>query len=219
MQTGDDEPAPTGLAGVWDETPEQIVALYDDWASGDYDDDVTNWGYVAPEHVATLVAAHLDGETGTVLDAGCGTGRVGSALVAAGVADVVGGDFTPKSVEAARARDVYASVDHLDLNAPLEYDDDRFAAAVSVGVFTYVADTAATLRELVRVVRPGGVVVLTQRTDLWDDRDMDAVLDQLATSGSCRVDVSAPAPYLPHHDEFGDDIGIRYVTLTVADAT
>ena len=154
-----------------------------------------------------------------MLDAGCGTGRVGSALVDAGVDDIVGGDFTTKSIEAARARGVYASVDHLDLNAPLGYDDDRFAAAVSVGVFTYVADAAATLRELVRVVQPGGIVVFTQRTDLWDDRDMDGVLERLAASGACDVTISDPAPYLPRHDEFGDDIGIRYVTLTVANAT
>ena len=58
MDTGDASPA-TGLAKVWDETPEEIIALYDDWASGDYDTDVSSWGYDAPERVAAMVAAHL----------------------------------------------------------------------------------------------------------------------------------------------------------------
>ncbi len=209
----------TGLASHWDEQPEEIVELYDTWASGDYDDDVAAWGYDAPERVAAMVANHLGEHGGTVLDAGCGTGRVGAALHTLGISDVVGGDFTPKSVEAARARGVYTAVDHLDLNAPLEFPDDRFAAAVSVGVFTYLTDTAATLRQLQRVVRPGGVVIFTQRTDLWDDRNLDELLRTLVASGSCTATTSAPEPYLPGHPEFGDDIRIIYTTLTVVDAT
>ena len=202
-----------GLAARSSATPEEVVALYDSWADG-YDDDLDRWGYDAPERVASIVVARV-GDGREVLDAGCGTGRAGAALARAGCAPIGGGDVSAASLDVARRRDVYAELDLLDLDGALSFADDRFAAAVSVGVFTYVADTAATLRELCRVVEPGGVVVLTQRDDLWDERGTGATLAELAEEGTCSVEASDPVPYLPGHPEFGDDIGIRIATLTV----
>jgi SAM-dependent methyltransferase len=208
-----DDPS-SGLAGESDASPEQIAGYYDDWAaSGTYDGDVSSWGYEAPERVAAMVVAH--GRPGEVLDAGCGTGRVGIALRAAGIVDIVGGDFTPASNEAARSLGVYRSVDQLDLNSPLAFATDRFSAAVSVGVFSYIADTAAAVGELVRVVRPGGVVIFTQRTDIWAERGDASVVQSFVNSGACTAHVSEPSPYLPGHREFGTDIGVIYTTLEV----
>lgn len=195
-------------------TSEEVAALYDTWASGgDYDRDVDSWGYVAPAQIAEMTTVALARTPGEVLDAGCGTGKVGVELAQRGIHDVVGGDFTPVSVEAARQRGVYTAVDHLDLNQPLRFDDERFAATVSAGVFTYVTDTDATLRELLRIVQPGGSVLFTQRTDLWDERDCDAIVSSLVADGLCSADVSEPLPYLPLHPDFGDKIEIRYVAL------
>ena len=205
-----------GLAGESDASPEEIKALYDTWAAGDYDEDVSGWGYEAPTRVAALVVSQLGIPFGEVLDAGCGTGQAGAALRAAGVATIIGGDFTPRSIEAARAGGYYDEVRHLDLNGPLDFDDDRFDAAVSVGVFSYVADTAATLIELLRIVRPGGVVVFTQRTDLWARRNCDGVIAALVADGRCEAWMSEPSPYLPGHPDFGADIGIIFTVLTVS---
>ena len=96
-----------GLAAESGASPTDIAAYYDAWAANDYDADVTSWGYEAPERVAAMVTRRLQEQPGQVLDAGCGTGRVGAALQALGVKDVIGGDFTPASVEAARRRNVY----------------------------------------------------------------------------------------------------------------
>jgi len=210
-----------GLAGESDATPEEIAQYYDDWATAGYDADVLSWGYEAPQRATSMVVSHLAGtraaslSSARVLDAGCGTGQVGVALTTAGLCDITGGDFTPASVQAARARGVYAAVDHLDLNGRLSFDDDSFDVAVSVGVFSYLQDTAATLAELVRVVRPSGAVIFTQRTDLWAERNCDEILADLAASGRCDVTTSDVSPYLPGHPEFGDQIGIIYTTVTV----
>lgn len=203
-----------GLAGRFDASSEEVVELYDTWAaSGDYDRDVEGWGYDAPERIADLTLAALARSPGEVLDAGCGTGMVGVALSERGVDAVLGGDFTPATVEVARTRNVYTAVEHLDLNSPLEFADDRFAVTVSAGVFSYVSETEATVRELLRVVQPGGSVIFTQRTDLWDGRDCDATIGALVDDGRCDATVSDPMPYLPGHPDFGDTIGIRYATL------
>ena len=185
--------------------------MYDDWAPTRYDADLAEWGYEAPQRAAAMLAAAVT--TGPVLDAGCGTGLVGVELRQLGIGPVIGGDFSPVSVETARRRGVYEQVVELDLNALLAFDDRRFRAVVSVGVFSYLTDSEATVRELLRVVEPGGRVLFTQRTDLWDERDFTSLLHGLADEGVCDVSVTEPQPYLPRHPEFGGEIGIRYATL------
>jgi SAM-dependent methyltransferase len=205
-----------GLAGGSNASPDDIATYYDTWASsGDYDDDVAGWGYEAPERAAAMAAEHLKLQPGPVLDAGCGTGRAGNALRAIGIGDLVGGDFNGASVDAARSRGVYRSVDHLDLNDQLNFDDGQFAVVVSVGVFSYLVDTAATVRELLRITKQGGAIIFTQRTDLWDERGCDALISLLVAEGACSATTSDHQPYLPLHPEFGAEIGIIYTTLVV----
>jgi predicted TPR repeat methyltransferase len=208
-----DEASPgEGLAAQFAAAPDEVVAMYDDWAAAQYDADLAAWGYDAPARAAEMIEALVS--TGPVFDAGCGSGLVGDELMRRGVEPIVGGDFSTVSVETARSRGVYRDVVVLDLNAPIDFADGRFTAVVSVGVFSYLTDSAATIRELLRIVEPGGPVVFTQRTDLWEDRDFDGLLSGLADEGVCDVSVSSPQPYLPRHPEFGGAIGIRYATLT-----
>jgi len=200
-----------GLAAQASADPGEVVAMYDAWAPTRYDADLAEWGYDAPVRAAAVLAALvLDGP---VLDAGCGTGLVGAELRERGVAPLLGGDFSPVAVDAARSRGAYDDVVELDLNAPLPFPDGRFRAAVSVGVFSYLTDSEATIRELLRVVTAGGPIVFTQRTDLWDERDFGGLLERLADEDVCDVSYSEPQPYLPRHPEFGGEIGIRYATL------
>lgn len=98
-----------------------------------------------------------------VLDAGCGTGRALPPLRAAvGPSGVVlGADLTPAMLQAAtragRDRDgqlLLADVSALPLRA--ESLDAVFAA----GLIAHLPDPAENLRELARVVRPGGTLTL-----------------------------------------------------------
>jgi len=212
-----------GLAAQFGAAPGEVAALYDDWVVTRYDADLAAWGYDAParaaEILAELVPRSAPAPAGDrpsespVLDAGCGSGLVGSELRVRGIESIVGGDFSAASVEVARSRGVYREVLELDLNTPLDFAEAEFRAVVSVGVFSYLADSEATIRELLRVVQVGGPVVFTQRADLWDERDFGALLDRLAAEGVCEVTVSEPQQYLPRHPEFGGEIGIRYATL------
>ena len=43
----------------------------------------------------------------------------------------------------------------------LPFPDDRFGAAVSLGVLEYVSEPSVALRELARVVEPGGSVLVS----------------------------------------------------------
>jgi predicted TPR repeat methyltransferase len=214
MTTNHAGPGDSGLVSQFDTRPEQVAELYDEWATADYDTDLATWNYEAPARAAGAAVEALADRTSTrFLDAGCGTGLVGVELRRLGATHIIGGDFSPASVEVARQRGVYDDVVHLDVNARLDFADDSFDAVLSVGVFSYLTDSRATVVELLRVTAPGGCVVFTQRSDLWTERDFDALLTSLLDEGACTASISDIAPYLPGHPEFGDEIGIRYVTL------
>lgn len=210
-----------GLAAQFDSAPADVAALYDNWVKNSYDADLAAWGYDAHVRAADMLSSlspelgslQAPGSEGAVLDAGCGSGLVGAELRRRGIKPVIGGDFSLASVETARSCGVYNEVVELDLNRSFPFLDGEFRAAVSIGVFSYLTDSEATIRELLRIVRVGSPVVFTQRTDLWEGRDFAKLLRDLADEGVCEVTVSSPEPYLPLHPEFGGDIGVRYATL------
>lgn len=193
----------------------EITDYYDRWAT-DYDGDLDGWTYRAPEVVAALVTEHAP-DAGVVLDAGCGTGLSGRALRAAGLAaELHGVDVSTSSLEVAGRSGVYTSLAPANLQEPLVFESDRFDALVCVGVMTYVPDVEACWREFCRVVRPGGVIVVTQREDLWEPRDCAAVVERVAVDGAWEViSVSGPEPYLPGNDDYADRIGVHYVCARV----
>ncbi|MDZ7829734.1 MAG: methyltransferase domain-containing protein [Halofilum sp. (in: g-proteobacteria)] len=99
---------------------------------------------------------------------------------------------------------------------PLPYEDNAFDGLACVGVLTYVPDSAGILREFCRIVRAGGVMILTQRSDLLVERDFRSTLAELEADGLlAEVDVSGGMPYLPENPEFGDDVKVHYIRCSV----
>jgi SAM-dependent methyltransferase len=97
-----------------------------------------------------------------VLDAGCGPGLYAAELVGRG-ARVVGFDASPEMVRLASERlDQAATFRTHDLGRPLDWlDDGSFDAALLALVIHHVDDRLGALRELHRVLRPGGVLVVS----------------------------------------------------------
>ena len=195
-----------------DSDPTTVRPIYDEWADG-YDRDLAMWGYDVPRVVAGRLAA-AQPDAAPVLDVGCGTGLAGRELKAAGFDSLVGIDLSARSLELAQEGGAYRTLHQVDVQSlPTPFDDDTFAASVCVGVMTYLPDTAATVAEFCRLVRSGGVILFTQREDLWDERDCDDVLRRFAAQGRCRIDdISPPLPYLPGNDGLAD-IGAIVVQL------
>lgn len=191
--------------------PDDVASYYDRWARG-YDDELATWSYDAPSIVAGLTLEAVP-DARSVLDAGCGTGLVGRTLREAGYQhELFGVDISDESLAVAREAGGYTDLRLANLQTGLEFDDDRFDALVCVGVMTYVPDVERCWREFARVVRSGGVVVVTQRDDLWDERDCQGVVDRLAADGVWSpLLVTEARSYLPGNPDFGDEIGVRYV--------
>jgi demethylmenaquinone methyltransferase/2-methoxy-6-polyprenyl-1,4-benzoquinol methylase len=118
------------------------------------------------------------------LDVATGTGDLAVALHAAG-ADVVGCDFSEEMLERARRKEPGVRFEWADALA-LPYEDGSFdAATVGFGARNF-SDLGKGLREMARVVRPGGRVVVLEITtpqkpplstffSLWFDRAVPAL--------------------------------------------
>jgi ubiquinone/menaquinone biosynthesis C-methylase UbiE len=106
---------------------------------------------------------------GTVLDLACGNGRVALALAALSYR-VEGLDISPSMIDEARAAAAAAGVDarfRIGDAVKLPYDENEFDAVVfagnAIGHLTREGKVAC-LVELQRVLRPGGVALLSLRT-------------------------------------------------------
>jgi ubiquinone/menaquinone biosynthesis C-methylase UbiE len=116
----------------------------------------------AHRQVIDVLAGELQGR-GRVLEVGVGTGRIALDLVRAGV-PMAGLDLSlpmlRKLVDNAGG-DVALPVVHGDATT-LPFPEAAFAGAVASHVFHLVPDYARALAELVRVVRPGGPLLVSR---------------------------------------------------------
>lgn len=99
----------------------------------------------------------------TILDVATGTGGVAFQMARRTSATVTGVDITEPMMWEARTKLSGAGLAEPLLFVAgraeqLPFDDDSFDALAFTYLFRYVADPAATMREMVRVVRPGGAV-------------------------------------------------------------
>lgn len=95
-----------------------------------------------------------------VLDAGCGAGHLARELQDRG-ASVVGLDVSREMLAHAKRRAPKADFVRADLGRPLPVSDARFDGVVSSLAFHYVREWTALFRELRRVLRPAGWLVLS----------------------------------------------------------
>ena len=103
------------------------------------------------------------GTSDTVLDVATGTGLVARELVRQKGCKVVGIDQSPEMLEAARERTQGLDVELLEGRAEdLPFPDAAFDALTFTYLLRYVEDPSATMRELARVVHPGGTIAMLE---------------------------------------------------------
>jgi demethylmenaquinone methyltransferase/2-methoxy-6-polyprenyl-1,4-benzoquinol methylase len=147
-----------------------------------------------------------------VLDAACGTGDLAIADLKAGAGKVTGLDFSEKMLERARAK--HTAIEWLqgDMLA-LPFADETFdAATVGFGVRN-VEDLALGLRELRRVLRPGGRLAILEITQprgalrpfysLWFDRVVP-LLGKVLPGGDAYTYLPASVKRFPTAERLAD---------------
>lgn len=95
-----------------------------------------------------------------LLDIGCWNGDLLDRIHKAGLyKELYGVDIVEEGVQATSARGFQAQV--VDLNqSPLPFPDDYFDGVTALAVLEHIFDPYATIREIHRVLRPGGELVI-----------------------------------------------------------
>jgi len=192
-----DSPSEGFLGTAYDlETGEQTLDHYQRWA-GTYDQEVgVDNGYAQPARCAAALA-RVASSCDHVLDVGCGTGLSGVALRDAGFTRLDGCDFSPPMLERAAETGVYRRLFEADLNAGLNIDGDAYDHAVAVGVFSFGHIRPDALREVLRVVRAGGAVVVGVNDHFWEVGELPAELDAIEADGLASVASREHGEHLP----------------------
>ena len=99
-----------------------------------------------------------------VLDAGCGTGVITDELARRTQGEVIGLDIDPAMLAFARRQDSLAHYEMGDVLG-LPYPDGHFDVAACHFLLMWVSDPVRAVRELARVVRPGGRVLICAEPD------------------------------------------------------
>lgn len=142
-----------------------VQALFDDYAEGFDTHLVQTLRYDVPARLARMLQAAAPQGVGSVLDLGCGSGLCGPGLRPL-AHELVGLDLSPRMLEAARARGSYDRLVQADLIEHLTTTDDRHDAIVAADVFIYLGDLAPVVAGVARVLRPGGLFLLSiERAD------------------------------------------------------
>ncbi|MGB9376247.1 MAG: class I SAM-dependent methyltransferase [Mycobacteriales bacterium] len=157
--------------------PKLANVLYHDWESSTYDD---KWSISYDERCISYARdrfVHIAGESGwpygDALEVGCGTGFFLLNLAQAGVLErghVT--DISPGMVEVAQrnAAGLGLTVEGRVADAEsIPYDDDSFDLVVGHAVLHHIPDVDLALREVLRVLRPGGRFVFAGEPTRYGD--------------------------------------------------
>jgi demethylmenaquinone methyltransferase/2-methoxy-6-polyprenyl-1,4-benzoquinol methylase len=150
-----------------------------------------------------------------VLDACCGTGDLALGARDAGAAGVVGADFSERMLERARAKAPELEWIRADVLA-LPFEDASFDAAVVGFGVRNVEDLEACVRELRRVLRPGGRLGILEITTprgllapfygVWFDHVVP-LLGRLLPGGDAYTYLPASVRRFPGPEELADLLG------------
>jgi predicted TPR repeat methyltransferase len=199
-------PSDPWLAQVYEASSnDDLIRLYDGWAET-YDADMQGIGYLHPAVIAGLLGRYVPNPLAAILDAGVGTGMLGGILGLVGYRNLLGIDISDGMLARAAKLGVYRDLRNRVLGEKLDFETASIDVVISTGVFTSGHGPASAWDELVRIVRPGGFLISTFGTIVWEEQGFRQKFESLIASSSIAeaeiTPVYRPMPFSPTESEF-----------------
>ena len=163
-----------------------LMNVYQKWAA-DYDDDNDNLlGTVSQPMSVQILQEYVKNKELKIIDVGCGTGLVGRELERAGFVNFDGIDISKEMIDIAKRRG-YSNLFIGSLNNKLPFTDGEYDAALCVGVFTHGHIGSDRLDELVRIVKPGGIICFTINEGVYASYGFNSKIKRLESEHVWKV--------------------------------
>jgi ubiquinone/menaquinone biosynthesis C-methylase UbiE len=148
----------------------QVLARYDGRAraelngTGSFEPVSEAKAYFRARKLSTALAIGRFATGSSILEVGCSVGHFAVSLAQAGY-QVCGVDFSPDSIELARRRAAAAGIAAVrfvegDAEDLRQFPDHHFDGVLSFSTLRYVEHLPRSLREIIRVLKPGGRAIL-----------------------------------------------------------
>jgi len=165
---------------------EDLQIVYKEWAPA-YDHDNDNLlGTVSQPLSVQIFQEYIKDKSLRIIDVGCGTGLVGVELEKGGFSNFDGIDISQEMIDIAKQRG-YAQLFIGSLNVSLPCENNEYDAALCVGVFTHGHVGSNRLDELVRIVKPGGIICFTVNEGVYDSYGFDSKIKNLESTNIWKI--------------------------------
>jgi 2-polyprenyl-3-methyl-5-hydroxy-6-metoxy-1,4-benzoquinol methylase len=190
---------------------------YDKWAPT-YDIDVKDRNYQAPDYIVGYLLELLSKQIVDfkpeikVLDAGCGTGLIGIRLKKHGFTHIDGVDFSQEMIEVAYKTRAYQTlIGWCDLNEKTPFFlHSQYDLTICCGVFSFDLVKPIALKWLIKVTKPGGIILLSTRVTFCQTYNFEEYYQKLEQLGHLKlIDCRIDRPYL------GNEANAHYWVFTV----
>ncbi|XP_035663813.1 methyltransferase-like protein 27 [Branchiostoma floridae] len=191
-----------------------VLDVYKKWAST-YDKDLDLIKHDSARAGASALADELQRlqkpKNIRILDVAAGTGYCGVELKQRGFTNIDALDACQEMLNVAGSKDVYQSLICEDVvDKPLQIENDTYDALLCVEGFIDGHIKCDALPHLLKVVKPGGTVVLTVREEFLhitaEYRKLDPLIVRLREEGLWEYVIRYITPHY-----FGDKDGVIYV--------
>jgi len=155
-------------------TKHEVAQYYSQWAeNGGYDTHLNPDRYSGPEQAARHLSIYYNDTekpTARILDVAAGTGRLGAELYNLGFRNIEALDPSEGMLKKAKERDVYSNFiqDFIGIDHPVSVDNGAYDGIAVSGGFGEGHIPATALHEMIRIVRPGGIICIAMREEYLD---------------------------------------------------
>ena len=154
-------------------TTDEVMRYYDEWGDKDkYNKDMVDWNYTGPKETAETFNKYEKNKDTLIFDAGCGTGLVGMELKKYSFKNFHGADLSQTLLDTV-PKDLYQKLVKVDLNKPIEVEDNFYGGVMCVGTFTFGHVKPNALDEFVRITKSGGLICFTINEGIHEEYGFD----------------------------------------------